>query len=115
MKYIKLFEQYLSTEEIMEHLRTVAKKVVRKLALLPRGQGAELALEDNCRTMIKRITSLNNDIAFLEVDVYLDCMYIGNIQLDYQSESPSILVAYSLDSRNEGRINHNSRIPILGK
>lgn len=96
---MKMFEQYLFDEEILDNLRITAKEIVKRLATLPWKQGAELALEDNCRVIIKRISSLNNDIAFLEVEVYLDNMYIGNIQLDFKSESPNILVAYSMNNK----------------
>lgn len=99
---MKLFEQYLSTEEIMEHLRKAAKRIVQNLKALPKELGAEIALDDNCRIMIKRIRSLKNDIAFLEIEVYRDNMYIGNIQLDFKSEAPYILVAYEMSHRNEG-------------
>lgn len=112
MKYMKLFEQYLTSEDVMSQLRTVAKRIVQKLATLPRELGAELVMDEDSRIMIKRITSLNNDIAFLEVAVYLDSKYIGNIQLDFKSEAPYILVAYEMNHRNE-RFNYGQPMKVL--
>lgn len=115
MNYMKLFEQYLAIEDVMSQLRTIAKRIVHNLPTIPRKEDEELALEVNCRIMIKRICSLNNDMAFLEVVVYLDNNYIGNIQLDFKSESPCILVASSMGNKNEGRVYNKSKMTMLSK
>jgi hypothetical protein len=101
MKHMKLFEHYLTVEETMDHLSMVAKRIVQNLPTLTREQGAELALEDNFRIVVKRLSTSQNIITFMEVEVYFDDKHIGNINIDFKSEAPHILVAYNLDSLSQ--------------
>lgn len=101
MKYIKHYESYRIVEETMRQLRTVAKMIFQKLPAISREQGAQLIIDDNYHIVFKRVSKSENIIAFIEVEVYHDAKHIGNINFDFKSEAPHILVAYDMDSVNE--------------
>jgi hypothetical protein len=112
---MKLFEQYLTVEEIMSQLRAVAKKIIRNIPTIPKEQNAELTLDDNYRIVVKRISASENIIKFLEIEVYLDDKHIGNINIDFISEAPCVLIAYDMDSVNEGLDYRQSEKKVLAK
>jgi hypothetical protein len=103
MKYIKLYEVYFTTEEIMGNLRTIAKRIVNNLLILPDQENGEVTWE-NYRTVVKMKSKIDEAITFVEVSVYLNEMHIGNVCIDFISEKPYILIAYDINFQNEGLI-----------
>jgi hypothetical protein len=99
MKYLKLYESFLTVEEKMSHLRRVAKRIVQNLPNIPKKQGAEFILDEKLSIVVKRLSTSKNLITFTEMEVYHDDNHIGNISLDFISEEPHILVVYDLNTK----------------
>lgn len=99
MKYLKLFESFFQMNELMFHLREIAKKLIQNLPT----SDNQMTLDD-----FKIEISLNSDIVDgvkqLLAVIRQNEQVVGEIFMDFESrEYPDyIMVQYTLSNTNEG-------------
>jgi hypothetical protein len=112
MKYLKLFEGFFEMNELLMHLREIAKKIVQNL---PEKDG-EIIMDDyKIKVSIK--TNIMNDDNIKELDalIFKNEEMVGSIYLDFDAPE-ELIVQYILNLTNEGHtISNYSRKEFLDR
>jgi hypothetical protein len=112
MKYLKLFEGFFEMNELLMHLREIARKIVQNL---PEKDG-EIIMDDyKIKVSIK--TNIMNDDNIQELDalIFKNEEMVGSIYLDFDAPE-ELIVQYVIPLTNEGQtISNYSRKEFLDR
>jgi hypothetical protein len=99
MKYLQLFESFFELNELMGHLREIAKKIIQNM---PTTDG-EISM-DNFKIEISLKSDLDDGVKQLLAIIRQEEKRIGSIYIDFESADfpDNIIVKYDIDMENEG-------------
>lgn len=99
MKYLQLFESFFELNELMGHLREIAKKLIQNL---PQENG-EITMDDyNIEVNLK--SNLDDTVRELLAIIYQNELHVANIFIDFNSPDypNNIIINYGINLKSEG-------------
>jgi hypothetical protein len=102
MKYLKVYEFYTETEQLLNSLRQIARKIISAEIELADKNGIQTTWEDYL-IVFDVEKNANNKITILSIDVYQNGGFVGTIIMDFNNPKfPfNIIVEYKLGKENE--------------
>jgi hypothetical protein len=99
MKYIKLFEGFFEMNELLMHLKEIAKKLIQNLP----DEDGEISMDDyKIKVAIKTNIMDDDNIQELDAKIYKNDDMVGSIYVDFDS-SEELIVQYDIPLTNEGQ------------
>ena len=112
MKYLKLFEGFFEMNELLMHLREIAKKLIQNLP----AEDGEITMDNfNIQVSIKTNILDDDNIKELDAKIYKNEEMIGSIFVDFDAPE-ELIVQYVIPLTNEGqKINNYTKKEVIDR
>jgi len=99
MKYIKLFEGFFEMNELLMHLKEIAKKLIQNLP----EEDKEISMDQyKIKVAIKTNIMDDDNIQELDAQIFKNEDMVGRIYVDFDSPE-ELIVQYDIPLTNEGQ------------